>query len=53
MKTNLDSKQTIVGFNLGHNGSCTIIRGNEMISISEERLNRKKYSDGYMYSFLY
>lgn len=53
MKTNFDSKQTIVGFNVGHNGSCTIIRGNEMISIPEERLNRKKYSDGYMYSFLY
>ena len=53
MKTNFDSKQTIVGFNVGHNGSCTIIRGNELISIPEERLNRKKNSDGYMYSFLY
>ncbi len=53
MKTNLDSKKTIVGFNVGHNGSCTIIKENDIISIPEERLNRKKYSEGYMYSFIY
>jgi len=53
MKTNLDADKTIVGFNVGHNGSCTIIKGNDIVSIPEERLNRKKYSDGYMYSFLY
>ena len=48
MKTNLDSKKTIVGFNVGHNGSCTIIKENDIISIPEERLNRKKYSEGYI-----
>ena len=53
MKTNLNSNETIVGFNIGHNGSCTIIKGNDIISIPEERLNRKKHSEGYMYSFIY
>ncbi len=53
MKTNLNSNKIIVGFNVGHNGSCTIINGNDIISIPEERLNRKKYSEGYMYSFVY
>lgn len=53
METNLNSNKIIVGFNTGHNGSCTILRNNDLISISEERLNRKKYSDGYMYSFVY
>lgn len=51
----LDKKvdKTIVGFNVGHNGSCTILHKDKIISIAEERLNRKKYSEGYMYSFLY
>ncbi len=51
LKNKID--KTIVGFNVGHNGSCTIIYKNKIISIAEERLNRKKYSDGYLYSFFY
>ncbi len=52
---NLEEKinKTIVGFNTGHNGSCTILHNNKIISIAEERLNRKKYSEGYLYSFFY
>ena len=52
---NLDNKisKTIVGFNTGHNGSCTVLHDNKIISIAEERLNRKKYSEGYLYSLIY
>ena len=52
---NLDSKidKTIVGFNTGHNGGCTVIHNNKLISIAEERLNRKKYSENYLYSLIY
>lgn len=45
--------KTILGFNIGHNGGCTIIHKNKLISIAEERLNRVKNSDGYLYSVDY
>lgn len=45
--------KTILGFNVGHNGSCTILHDNKLISIAEERLNRKKNSEGYMYAVNY
>ena len=45
--------KTILGFNVGHNGGCTIIHKNKLISIAEERLNRVKNSDGYVYSVNY
>ena len=47
------SDKTILGFNVGHNSGCTIIHDNKLISISEERLNRQKNSDGYLYSVNY
>ena len=47
------SNKTILGFNIGHNGSCTLIHDDKMVSISEERLNRRKNSDGYMYAVNY
>lgn len=47
------SNKTILGFNVGHNGSCTLIHNDKMVSISEERLNRNKNSDGYMYAVNY
>lgn len=47
------SKQTIVGFNTGHHGGCSIIHRDKIIAIAEERLNRKKYSEGYLYAFSY
>ncbi len=45
--------KTVVGFNTGHDGGCAIIHNGQVISISEERLNRKKHSDGYINSFFY
>ena len=47
------SDKTILGFNVGHNGSCTLIHKDKLISIAEERLNRNKNSDGYMYAVNY
>lgn len=47
------NNKTVVGFNTGHHGGCTIIHDGKIISISEERLNRKKYSEGYIESFFY
>lgn len=47
------NNKTIVGFNTGHHGGCAIIHDGKVVSISEERLNRKKYSDGYLNSFFY
>lgn len=45
--------KTVVGFNTGHHGGCAIIHNGKIVSISEERLSRKKNSDGYIKSFLY
>lgn len=53
MLNEVKNNKTIVGFNEGHNGGCTIIHNGKIISIAEERLNRKKYSEGYLYSFAY
>lgn len=45
--------KTIVGFNTGHHGGCAVISGNKIVAISEERLNRKKYSEGYLDALFY
>ena len=52
---NLKNKcdKTILGFNIGHNASFSLIHGNKIISIAEERLNRKKNSEGYLYALNY
>lgn len=47
------NRKTVAGFNTGHNGGCCIIHEGKIVSVSEERLNRKKNSDGYINSFLY
>lgn len=47
------NKKTVVGFNTGHHGGCAIIHDGKVIAVSEERLNRKKYSEGYINSFFY
>lgn len=46
-------KKTVVGFSTGHNAGCCIIHEGKVVSISEERLNRRKNSDGYLNSFAY
>lgn len=53
--TNIKMKKTVViGINIGHDGGVAIIvDGTIKCSISEERLNRQKYSSGYINSFFY
>lgn len=50
---NKASEKTILGYNVGHNGSCTLIHKDKLISIAEERLNRNKNSEGYLYAVNY
>lgn len=49
------SKRTVVvGLNIGHDGGAAIaIDGKIACAISEERLNRRRYSYGYLNSFFY
>lgn len=49
----MDENGFVVGLNEGHNGGCAIIHNNRIIAISEERLNRKKNSEGYLYALNY
>ena len=35
------NNKTVIGFNTGHHGGCAIINNGKIVSISEERLNRK------------
>lgn len=53
LESKFQSNRTIVGFNTGHHGSCCVINKNSIIAIAEERLNRKKYSEGYLYGLAY
>ena len=56
MRTNENNKRKIVvvGVNEGHDGGAAIvIDGIVRCAVSEERLNRKKYSSGYLNSFFY
>lgn len=43
----------VVGINLGHDGGAALITENTMIAISEERLNRTRYSPGWQAALLY
>lgn len=44
----------VVGLNQGHNGGCAIIvNGQIKCAIAEERLNRQRYSNGYINSLIY
>jgi carbamoyltransferase len=47
-------RQTIIGVNTGHDGGAAIIVDGKIVcAISEERLNRQRYSHGYLQSFFY
>lgn len=47
-------KTVVVGLNVGHDGGAAIIiDGIVRFAISEERLNRTRYSPGYLNSFFY
>jgi carbamoyltransferase len=43
----------VAGFNTGHNGGCAIIANGQVVAVGEERLNRRKHSDGYINALLY
>lgn len=43
----------VAGINLGHDGGAAVVTDNSMVAISEERLNRAKYSPGWQASLLY
>lgn len=47
-------KNIVVGINIGHDGgTAIIIDGKIKCAVSEEKLNRQKYSPGYLNSFFY
>ncbi len=47
-------KIIVIGVNTGHDGGAAIVvNGKLKYAISEERLNRKRYSSGYLNSFFY
>lgn len=47
-------KTVVVGLNIGHDGGAAIVVDGKVIcAISEERLNRQRYSHGYLQSFFY
>ncbi len=41
------SEPVSIGLNLGHDGGCAIVRGDEVVAIAEERINRTRYSSGW------
>lgn len=43
----------VVGINLGHDGGAALITDTTMVAISEERLNRTRYSPGWEASLMY
>ncbi|MER6828869.1 carbamoyltransferase C-terminal domain-containing protein [Streptosporangium sp. NPDC000563] len=43
----------VAGINLGHDGGAALITPTTMIAISEERLNRTRYSPGWQAALLY
>lgn len=42
-----------VGLNLGHDGGCAIVAGDQVVAIAEERLNRARYSGGWQAALAY
>lgn len=53
-KRAIKSKTVVVGVNEGHDGgAAVVVDGVVKCAISEERLNRRKYSPGYLNSFFY
>ncbi|MFF0249943.1 carbamoyltransferase N-terminal domain-containing protein [Streptosporangium sandarakinum] len=43
----------VAGINLGHDGGAAVVTATTMIAISEERLNRTRYSPGWQAALLY
>lgn len=49
----VSSPKLVVGLNTGHDWGCCAIYGDKCVAISEERLNRKKHSEWYLYALEY
>lgn len=50
----MQKRKIVVGLNTGHDGGAAIIIDGKLShAISEERLNRRRYSSGYLNSFFY
>jgi carbamoyltransferase len=48
------NKKVVVGISMGHDGGAAIIVDGKIVcAISEERLNRQRYSHGFIQSFFY
>jgi carbamoyltransferase len=43
----------VAGINLGHDGGAAIVTADGMVAVSEERLNRTRYSPGWQAALLY
>lgn len=50
---NISSPKLVVGLNTWHDWGCCAIYGDRCIAISEERLNRRKHSEWYLYALEY
>jgi carbamoyltransferase len=54
MTTGLRERPVVVGLNVGHDGGCVVVAGGSPIcGVSEERLNRHRFSPGWAQSLLY
>jgi carbamoyltransferase len=43
----MSSEPVAIGLNLGHDGGCAIVKGDQVVAIAEERINRTRYSSGW------
>lgn len=43
----------IVGLNIGHDGGCAIFADGRIVAIAEERVNRTRYSPGWIAALYY
>ncbi|WP_214109560.1 carbamoyltransferase family protein [Acrocarpospora catenulata] len=43
----------VIGINFGHDGGAALVTPDRMIAIGEERLNRRRYSPGWLNALLY
>ncbi|MDT0348122.1 carbamoyltransferase family protein [Pseudonocardia charpentierae] len=48
-----ESSPTVVGLNVGHDGGCAVLADGEIVAIAEERLNRSRYSAGWLSALHY
>lgn len=47
------SEPIVLGLNVGHDGGCAISAGGKIVAVAEERLNRTRYSSGWIAALYY